>query len=225
MLQCFYDYFILNEKVKPCSEFDNQLFSEGRSIYEVFRIIDGIPLFYLEHIKRLFKSSEILSFDIRLDEETIKQNVQRLIEINAVRKGNVEIIFNKQNKDHSKETFLALFIENRYPIEEQYRKGIPSILFPAVRPIPNAKQVILPLREDTVEVIRKNGLYDVILLDGKGFITEGSRSNVFFINDDKIYTPPVHQILPGITREKIFEICRNHNISIQEKKNQSRRHQ
>lgn len=214
MLQCFYDYFILNGKVQPCSDFDSDIFSKGQSIYEVFRLIDGIPLFYNEHIKRLYSSARILKFDIWYTEKQIWQEVNKLIQINKVKKGNIEIIFNCRN--NPMKTFLALFIENRYPSEEQYHSGLPSMLFPAVRPTPNAKQVILNLREDTVKKIRENGLYDVVLVDEKGYVTEGSRSNVFFIMNERIFTPPIHQILPGITRDKVFEICHKNNISIEE---------
>ena len=39
-------------------------------------------------------------------------------------------------------------------------------------------------------------------------ITEGSRSNVFFVKDDVFYTAPAFQILVGITRQKVVD-CLN----------------
>jgi len=47
----------------------------------------------------------------------------------------------------------------------------------------------------------------VLLIDSAGNITEGSRSNVFFVNNDKLYSAPGNKILQGITRIKILEIC------------------
>lgn len=37
-------------------------------------------------------------------------------------------------------------------------------------------------------------------MDHDNFITEGSKSNVFFIKNNVIYTPPENMVLKGITR-------------------------
>ena len=64
------------------------------------------------------------------------------------------------------------------------------------------------LREATDEAIKANGLYEVLLVDRNGQITEGSRSNVFFIKDGEVYTAPSEKVLLGVTRSKILEIIR-----------------
>mgnify|MGYP003324961008 CR=1 FL=1 len=48
---------------------------------------------------------------------------------------------------------------------------------------------------------------DELLMSDSGFITEGAVSNVFCVNENRIYTPPLEaNILPGITRKVIIEI-------------------
>lgn len=215
MLKCYYDYFLLNHKIKPCNQFNKELFCEGKSIYEVIRVINGVSLFYDEHIKRLYSSARIIDLDIMTDERSIGKDLHQLIRINNVKNGNAEIIINSSySRQGCRNNLISLFIENRYPSEEQYKEGMPSIIYKAKRPFPNAKQVLLELREHTVAVIKGHNLYDVILVNEDGFINEGSRSNVFFIKNDTILTPPVHQILQGITRDKIFSICKENNIQI-----------
>jgi branched-chain amino acid aminotransferase len=62
-----------------------------------------------------------------------------------------------------------------------------------------------------------HGLKDGIMVDRSGRIAEASASNVFFIDDDKLVTPPLNEdVFPGITRQLIFEICRKLNISCTE---------
>jgi branched-chain amino acid aminotransferase len=46
-----------------------------------------------------------------------------------------------------------------------------------------------------------------ILLDDQGFIAEGSGDNLFFVKDGKVITPKGHNILRGISRDYIFELC------------------
>ncbi|MCF8236308.1 MAG: aminotransferase class IV [Bacteroidales bacterium] len=218
MLNCYKDFFIRNGELLPCSGFNTQLFCEGKSIYEVCRVIDGIPLFCDEHIDRLYTSAKMTGVEIRYSREEIIKTIGRLIRANKVEIGNVEIIFNFDDHDGSNcRIFLALCIENRYPSPKQYEQGMPSLLMHAERANPNAKQVLLELREKTVEIIREAGIYDVMLVDRNNMITEGSRSNIFFIQNEKIFTPPMHQVLRGITREKIFHICKSAEISIVEK--------
>lgn len=218
MLHCSFDYFLLNHQIRKSGEFSPELFDKGKSIYEVFRLIDRVPVFYQEHMKRLFDTSRLIRFPLWLDPGQIQQDVITLIRKNKVKEGNVELIFNVWNNDIRQDrNFLALFIENRYPGPEAYNDGVATALFQGERPLPNAKQIILELRKSTVKAITEKKLYEVILVDRSGRLTEGSRTNMFFIHGNVVYTPPLHQVLPGITRDKVFEICKTNKMQIVEK--------
>jgi branched-chain amino acid aminotransferase len=57
--------------------------------------------------------------------------------------------------------------------------------------------------------------YEALLVNREGLITEGSRSNVFFIMEDgTIVTPPDSLVLSGITREKIIGLCRSEGMNL-----------
>jgi len=43
-------------------------------------------------------------------------------------------------------------------------------------------------------------------------------SNVFFIKDSRVYTPPLESVLPGITRKHIISTCKKLGIPILESK-------
>jgi branched-chain amino acid aminotransferase len=49
-----------------------------------------------------------------------------------------------------------------------------------------------------------------------GEITEGSRSNLFFIKGNSVYTSPSKDVLMGITRQRIISICRKNGIGVNE---------
>lgn len=51
-----------------------------------------------------------------------------------------------------------------------------------------------------------------ILLDDNGFIAEGSGDNLFFVKNGKVMTPKGHNILRGISRDYIFDICKQLDI-------------
>lgn len=64
---------------------------------------------------------------------------------------------------------------------------------------------------------KSKGFDEGILLDENGCIAEASGSNFFYEKDGKLYTPPKGNILPGITRDTVFELCEELEIDLEEK--------
>ncbi len=64
---------------------------------------------------------------------------------------------------------------------------------------------------------KDNGFDEALLLDANGFVAEGPGANIFFEKDGKLFTPPAKNILPGITRATVIDICDELNIDVQEK--------
>lgn len=56
-----------------------------------------------------------------------------------------------------------------------------------------------------------------LLLDTDGYIAEGTGDNVFIVKDGVIYTPEGRNILRGISRDYIFELCEKINVKCIEK--------
>ena len=56
--------------------------------------------------------------------------------------------------------------------------------------------------------------FEALLVDSNGYIPEGSRSNIFFIKGDTVYTAPKGDVLLGITREYILKTCKELNIRV-----------
>ena len=64
---------------------------------------------------------------------------------------------------------------------------------------------------------KANGFDEALLTDMNGFVAEGPGANMFYENDGKLFTPATGNILPGITRATVFEICRELGIAVEEK--------
>ncbi len=214
MSDCSCKLFILNNQFIDCENFDISIVSKGESVYDVIRIIKGVPLFFEEHVERLQNSAKLANLTLWLDNNTIKYKILKLIDVNKIRNGNVEVIFNFSDNN----IFAAYFIKHKYPKRSNYRKGVSTLLHFAERENPNAKIKNRILHYATNKLIRANRVYEAILVDKNGYITEGSRSNIFFIKDNHVYTPPVEDVLPGITRKHIINICKTLNFKIVEKK-------
>ncbi|HSW67521.1 MAG TPA: aminotransferase class IV, partial [Bacteroidales bacterium] len=103
------------------------------------------------------------------------------------------------------------------PSPSQFKNGVAIKIFNAERPNPNAKIMDTLLRRATERIKTDEDVNEVLLVDQYGYITEGSRSNVFFVEGDSIVTPPLHQILEGVTRKQVLELCKSAQIPVVER--------
>ena len=68
-----------------------------------------------------------------------------------------------------------------------------------------------------VNEAKSKGFDDAILLDNNGFVAEGSSSNLFYEKNGELFTPPLGNIVPGITRQTVFEIAKEMGVKVIEK--------
>jgi len=184
-------------------------------IYEVVRIINKKVLFFDEHIERIQKSAEIVGKLLFLTKSEIKKKINELIETSQREIGNIKFIF-EFHENEKKQTFDAFFITHKYPTKRDYELGVSTDLLYAERNSPNAKIENQNIRQIADDLIAEKKIYEAILVNPKNQITEGSRSNIFFIKENTVYTAPLENVLGGITRQKVIEICNEERIKLLE---------
>jgi branched-chain amino acid aminotransferase len=211
MNECYGKKFILNGKLQSSDHFDNSLVYEGDSIYEVIRMVKGTPVFFYDHMERLESSSRIQQKEMLADISALKRDIINLVKTERRKDTNLKIVFN-YNKDSN--NYLVYFIEPIYPSEEQYKKGVKGILFYAERKDPESKVINHKLRSSIYHKLILEGGYEALLVNEKNQITEGSRSNIFFLKGDTLTTAPDDKILNGITRKYILDICNDTKIKV-----------
>lgn len=64
---------------------------------------------------------------------------------------------------------------------------------------------------------KAKGYDEALLNDINGFVAEGPGANIFFEKGGTLFTPPPGNILPGITRATVIEMCNQLNIPVVEK--------
>ena len=183
-----------------------ELINSNHSIYEVIRVIDGIAIFLEDHFIRLKQSMKIQQISFVMDYAEFKMNVNKLIHLNQIDEGNIKFVYAIYGR---KGQWVFAFIPHSYPNFVDYEFGVTSDLLYAERENPNAKVIQNSVRDSANQMILEHKLYEVLLVNGNGLITEGSRSNVFFIRDEVFYTAPASLVLVGITRNKILECLKN----------------
>lgn len=212
-------YYLLNNRLLPIEGLSVDHIANGFSVYEIVRVEDYIAIFLEDHLRRLYQSLELEKLRIKENEQEIKQQVRKLTVNNPVSSGKIKIVVQFYSYRPSPEYSLWLYF-NYYdpPTKQLYRTGVATILCHAERHEPNAKLLHTEARIKADNKIREASVYEAMLVDGNGYVTEGSRSNVFFISGDLLVTPPDEAVLPGIVRSKIMEICHEHHLNLQRRK-------
>ncbi|SHI70048.1 aminotransferase class IV [Lutispora thermophila] len=186
--------------------------SHYKIVYEVIRVIDGIPLFLEDHMSRLLKSSEMIDINISHLIDKIQSDIKKVILINHSPLKNLKIIVYKDYNNTI--NYSIFFIKSSYPNPDLYVTGINTILFKALRENPNAKVQNSQLREKINKELLKNDAYEALLVNEQGYITEGSKSNVFFTKDKTLYTSQKQDVLLGVTRTHVIELANELGIKV-----------
>ena len=211
MKECAGSYFIKNGVMLPVEDFDNNMVYEGESIYEVLRMVRGAPLFFNDHYERLINSilnrkrTNLSTFD------NLRRDIKTLMEIEKPKEANLKIVFNYNN---SKTNYLVYFIKASYPSDLQYKEGVKGILFRAERTDPVSKVIHHKLKSAIEARLASEKAYEILLVNDKNLITEGSRSNIFFIKNNTLYTAPDSLVLSGITRKYLISLCNETGIEV-----------
>ncbi|MBN1143680.1 MAG: aminotransferase class IV family protein [Bacteroidales bacterium] len=208
-------YFSENNQFQKVTLFSPDILKEGVALYEVLRIFRGIPLFLDDHMGRLQASIRLSGHQYNLSFTVIRYLLKNLIKINAIQEGNVKIVLHFS--DHQQPVLYTYFIPHFYPTPDMYQDGVETDLFMAVRNNPNIKLMVPAMRQRISEFIRAENLYDALLVDADETITEGSKTNVFFVKKAVLYTAPGDKVLKGITRQKVFDLCNQLNYKIIER--------
>jgi branched-chain amino acid aminotransferase len=176
-------------------------------------MVRGSPLFFQDHMERLSTSLKLQGKETLADIRALRKSIINLTRSSDRKKEtNLKIVFNYNG---GSDNFLVYFIEPIFPSAEQYKYGVKGILFAAERKNPESKVINHKLRSSIYHRLILEGGYEALLVNDDNLITEGSRSNIFFLKDETLVTAPDNLILNGITRKHILEICRQNQIRVE----------
>ena len=183
--------------------------------YEVIRLMGGKFLFLDDHNKRLRNSLHGTNLKFP-GFGPIQENLRELQIANSYTEGNIRICI--QQAIGSGTSIICYFIPYLYPEACMYKSGVQVVTYPHVRPNPGIKKWDDAFRVAVNDYIREYGVYEAVLLNTQKQVTEGSRSNIFFLDHHHhIITAPEQDVLPGITRNYVLSICKQEGIEVFER--------
>lgn len=193
---------------------DETFFFANAPVYEVIRVIEKTPLFFEAHMARLKASLAIKGLQFEVSDETVlKPALQWIADHNYVNFNlRIEIGLNGRHE----ETCIIMGIQGIYPDAEVYRSGVHVTLANIVRSNPHAKILFKEYQERVALIRNERRAFEVLLHDDTGKLSEGSRSNLFFISNDEILSPKGADVLLGISRQMLLKVSGEAGIPFRE---------
>lgn len=215
--------FIPKEEVKISPDDRGFLFADG--IYEVVRWYEGFFYDMESHITRLKRSLRELRIQWA-DPDLFPSVANELIKINKL-ENQPAMVYLQVTRGTAKRTHsfpspdvnptAYAYAWGFLPDNQSKEHGIKVMMKEDIRwSRCDIKSVALLANTMSFQEAHENGLKECIFVRN-GIITEGSRSNIFFVIDGTLYThPESNHILSGVTRKNILRIAQDSGIRIRE---------
>jgi branched-chain amino acid aminotransferase len=204
-------------------------FLYGDGIYETMRAYRGRIFFLGKHLARLKQSADAISLALPLSLDKISEALNEALTVNKLNEAYVRIQISRGDGEIGLDPALCpaptMVIMTRpfkdYPPElysngvavaiVQIRRNHPLALDPAIKAT-NFLNTILAKIESL-----KTGAYEGIMLNWKGYVAEGTISNIFTVRKGVLQTPDLETgILEGITRDLVLHLARREKIPTRE---------
>ncbi|HEX4631448.1 MAG TPA: aminotransferase class IV [Chthoniobacterales bacterium] len=214
-------------------------FLYGEGIYETLRTYDGRLFLFDRHLRRLRNSARMIDLEIPFanDDELVAHIRDTIDAANF----DVAALYDRRPDAYVRVMITRGVGELTYdllatpkpswviivkplvpPAAEVYERGVKVVLADVVRNHPrsvnpmiksnNLMNSALAAQEAT-----KRGGFEAVMRNYRGELTECTQSNFFIVKSDAALTPPLESgLLPGITRELIFELGRANDIEVRE---------
>jgi branched-chain amino acid aminotransferase len=206
----------------------------GQSLHYGYAVFEGIRAYHThngtrifkirEHFERLKKSAELVNMPFPWDINNLIKQTYKLLELNNLKDAYIRpLVYAAPNMQLVAATDVSIMIcaweWGAYLGNQQLKVCISSY----ERPNPKSTPIEAKVSGNYVNSIlatteaKRKGFDEALLLDMNGNIAEAPGANIFIEKNGRLYTPPLGNILAGITRATVIELCRILDIELVEK--------
>jgi branched-chain amino acid aminotransferase len=200
----------------------------GYSVFEGIRSYkteDGTTKIFkaTEHFDRFKASAEAINLPYTYNTESLIESTNTLLALNNLGDAYIRpVVYAPANMSFTQNTESFVFIQawEMGPFLGDKRIRVMTSSFQ--RPNPKGFKIHAKAAGHYVNSIMASqeakaaGYDEALLLDMHDHVAEAPGANVFFEKDGTLYTPSLGNILPGITRATVIELCAAHDIPVVE---------
>ena len=220
---------ITDDRDAVVSVFDHG-FLYGEGVYETLRTYNGRLFLYERHARRLRRSAAMIALDVPFTDPALRQAIadtmtragfdgEAYVRV-LVTRGAGELTYDPRATPSP--TLVIIVKPQVDPSPDTFRDGVRVAIVDIIRNHPASVNPLIKsnnLMNNALamqEAIRR-GAFEGVMRNYRGELTECTTANLFVVKDGTVLTPPLDAgLLPGITREFIFEIGQAIGIQVRE---------
>ncbi len=183
-------------------------------VYESMQVVQGRAFEEAAHLQRLVRSAEILDLPLPADPGTFQRWIGAVLAANAAADCTLRLFVVGPDNGGEVAAYIWPQPSPVYP-PEFYTQGVSAILFEGCRYLPQAKSLNSLVSYLAQRQARRAGVHEGLLHHG-GYLTEGSNSSLFAVQDGVIHTPPAREVLAGVTRDLVMALAASDGIPLVE---------
>lgn len=221
---------VFGEEDAVISVFDHG-FLYGEGVYETLRTYNGQPFLFDRHMRRLRNSAGMLALSVPLADDAIGARFQETMRAAGLgrdgREAYIRILVTRGIGDLSYDpaatphpSVVVIVKPQPEPTPEVYERGVKAALVSVVR---NHPDTVNPLIKSNnllnsalaMQAAVRKDAFEGIMRNYRGELAECSTANIFVVTRGAALTPPLEAgLLPGITREFLFEVGAEQGIAV-----------
>lgn len=205
------------------SPFDSTV-QNGDGVWEGLRLYEGRIFKLHEHLARLRKSAQMLSYaDIPTDDAIIEQ-IRRTLAANDMRTDvhirltlsrGVKYTSGLDPRINTAGHTLIVLAEHKPPVYD--KTGVRLMTARHTRPPEHVLDQKIHSCNQLTSILAKieanaAGADDALMLDTRGFIAETNATHVFLVKDGVVVTSTTVACPEGITRSVVLALCEEHSV-------------
>ena len=206
---------------------NNRGFLYGDAVFETLKIVNNKILFWEDHYFRLMSSMRIIRLDIpeTYTPEFLKENIIKIHQKKSLT-GNSRVritVFRYSSGKYRPESNTSSFIiSSEEVLESNYILNNGDYKVDLFKDFYLDNQLISSIKSNNkiINVVasiysNENGLENCILLNKNKMVVEFINSNIFTVNQGKIYTPKLSSgCLNGVMRKNLINILRLNSFEV-----------
>jgi branched-chain amino acid aminotransferase len=226
-------YVLLNDRLVPAARATisalDRGFVYGDGLFETFRTYHGAPFGLAQHLARLTRSARVFRMPFRETADDWRPRVRRLLRANRLLEDDAAVRltisrgaapFGIVPPRALRPTTLLLATPLDPHLARAQARGVAVCFFPfrvVTARLPGHKTLhYLPAVLGKM-IARQRRAWEALYLTAGDAVLEGTTSNVFAVRRGAILTPPLHGVLPGVTRRTVAVVARRSGIPMRER--------
>jgi branched-chain amino acid aminotransferase len=219
---------LFNEQDAKISVFDRG-FLFGDSVYEVTLTYNFKPYQLDEHLERMWNSAGKMAMPLNFTKQELSLEIEKTIKTLGEPRCYLRFIATRGVGEIGLDPALPeqnnlVIIASPLPQNPTwwYEKGVHVVVARTKRTSPKSLDPSIKSGNYLSNIMayneaKRQGAFDAIMLNARGFITEGTTNNFWHVRNDELITAPLEAgLLGGITRKTLISLAKANGITVRE---------